>query len=134
MHYICMHMYMYMYMHVHVTLHVHVHVYTCTMYTCVRSGVTIICCTTSCAGDVQMEEPVENGINNGVNGVADEYPPENGDVTADHREEKEKQVQPEKVTKKIRVTYEEYRTIANLLILHLRQLEESAEEGIYSSG
>ena len=29
-------------------------------------------------------------------------------------------------TRKIRVTYEEYKTISNLLILHLRQCEESA--------
>lgn len=77
---------------------------------------------------VDADEPVENGINNGVNGVSDDHPHENGD-TADHGE-REKQTQPEKVTKKIRVTYEEYRTIANLLILHLRQLEESAGEGM----
>lgn len=30
--------------------------------------------------------------------------------------------------RKIRVTYEQYRTIANLLILHLRRLEEKTEE------
>lgn len=32
-------------------------------------------------------------------------------------------------TKKIRVTYEEYRTISNLLILHMRQQEEADKGG-----
>ena len=76
-----------------------------------------------CVGDV-LDEPVENGIN----GISDEHPQENGNRVVDH-EEQDKPVKPEKVVKKIRVTYEEYRTIANLLILHLRQLEEAAEEG-----
>ena len=74
-------------------------------------------------GDV-LDEPVGNGVN-GVNG---DHPGENG-VTEDRGGEQEKQVQPEKTAKKIRVTYEEYRTISNLLILHLRQLEESSEGG-----
>lgn len=78
-------------------------------------------------GDV-LEDPVENGVTNGVSG--DPPPPgENGDGGTDHGEGQEKQVKPEKVVKKIRVTYEEYRTIANLLILHLRQSEEASEEG-----
>ncbi len=64
-----------------------------------------------------MGEPVENGI--------EEHPQENG---VDQRPPEEP-VKPEKVVKKIRVTYEEYRTIANLLILHLRQIEESSEGG-----
>ena len=63
-----------------------------------------------------------------MNGITDEHPHENGSEAGDHVEQ-EKPVQPEKVAKKIRVTYEEYRTIANLLILHLRQLEEASEEG-----
>ena len=76
--------------------------------------------------DNVQDEPVENGMNNGTNGVSDKQPQENG--ATDH-DEQEKPVKPEKVAKKIRVTYEEYRTIANLLILHLRQLEEASEEG-----
>ena len=78
--------------------------------------------------------PVENEVNNGVNGVngtADEQTHENGDASTDHGEQ-EKPVHPEKVLKKIRVTYEEYRTIANLLILHMRQLEEASGEGMTS--
>ena len=74
------------------------------------------------------DQPVENGVNDMMNGTTDEHPRENGSEVVDH-EEREKPVQPEKVAKKIRVTYEEYRTIANLLILHLRQLEEASEEG-----
>ena len=66
---------------------------------------------------------------NGVNGVTNEHPHENGNgVNGDEKQEKPVEpVEPGKVSKKIRVTYEEYRTIANLLILHLRQLEESPE-------
>ena len=71
-----------------------------------------------------------NGVNGEVNGVSEGHPSRENGVTEDG--EQEKQVQPEKVSKKIRVTYEEYRTIANLLILHLRQLEESSEEGVAS--
>ena len=82
------------------------------------------CSVHSFVGDV-LNEPVENGVHNEVNGVTNEHPQENG-TGVDH-EEREKPVQPEKVAKKIRVTYEEYRTIANLLILHLRQMESSAE-------
>ena len=90
-----------------------------------------VCCvltspTTHVTGDV-LDDPVPNGVNGEVNGVTDEHPSENG-VTEDG--EQEQPVQPEKVAKKIRVTYEEYKTIANLLILHLRSLEESSEEGV----
>ena len=70
----------------------------------------------------------DNGVQNGVSG---DHTGEHGDGEVDREEEQEKQVKPEKVVKKIRVTYEEYRTIANLLILHLRQLEE-ASEGWYN--
>ncbi len=41
---------------------------------------------------------------------------------------------PEKPVKRIRVTYEEYKTIANLLILHLRQVEEKSDEGTDFTG
>ena len=76
-----------------------------------------------------MDEPVVNGVNGEVNRVSgEEHPRENG-VTEEGDREKEAQP-PEKVSKKIRVTYEEYRSIANLLILHLRQLEEASEEGV----
>lgn len=71
-----------------------------------------------------MDDPVENGVQNGV---SDDHTGEHGSGGMDRGEEQEKQVKPEKVVKKIRVTYEEYRTIANLLILHLRQLEEASE-------
>lgn len=65
-----------------------------------------------------------NHMTNGVNGV-------NGDADKDDQSDEHKE-QPEKQqtkTKKIRVTYEEYRTISNLLILHMRQQEE-ADKGI----
>ena len=62
-------------------------------------------------------------MENGLNGEEEE----NGEK----EEQPDKLVVPEKPAKKIRVTYEEYRTIANLLILHLRQVEETSEEGWY---
>ena len=72
------------------------------------------------------DDGLVNGVN-GINGI-------NGDAEMDGGE-LEKQVQPlspkkPASTRKIRVTYEEYRSISNLLILHLRQMEEtSAGEG-----
>ena len=60
-------------------------------------------------------------MENGLNGE--------GEENGEKEEQPDKQVVPEKPAKKIRVTYEEYRTIANLLILHLRQVEETSEEG-----
>ena len=68
-----------------------------------------------CAGDA---EPMENGLNG------------EGEENGGKEEEPDKLVVPEKPAKKVRVTYEEYRTIANLLILHLRQVEETSEEGL----
>ena len=53
-----------------------------------------------------------------------------GEENGETEEQPDKLVVPEKPAKKIRVTYEEYRTIANLLILHLRQVEEISEEGL----
>lgn len=35
----------------------------------------------------------------------------------------------ENMSKQIRVSYEEYKSIANLLVLHLRQLEENSADG-----
>ena len=61
-------------------------------------------------------------MENGLNGE--------GEENGEKEEQPDKQVVPEKPAKKIRVTYEEYRTIANLLILHLRQVEETSEEGL----
>ena len=73
-------------------------------------------------GDIDVGgEPVENGING-----ADDHSPQNGVEASPAALEPHK---PSKVVKKIRVTYEEYRTIANLLILHLRHIEETAESG-----
>lgn len=69
------------------------------------------------AGDA---EPVVNGV--GGEGQEEEE---------EREEQPDKLVKPEKPAKKIRVTYEEYRTIANLLILHLRQVEETSEEGVF---
>ena len=60
-------------------------------------------------------------MENGLNGE--------GEENGEKEEQPDKLVVPEKPAKKIRVTYEEYRTIANLLILHLRQVEETSEEG-----
>ena len=65
----------------------------------------------------------EEGVVNGVNGI-------DGDEHMDEGEpDKPAQpVSPKKpaTTRKIRVTYEEYKTISNLLILHLRQVEETS--------
>ena len=61
-------------------------------------------------------------MENGLNGE--------GEENGEKEEQPDKLVVPEKPAKKIRVTYEEYRTIANLLILHLRQVEEISEEGL----
>lgn len=60
---------------------------------------------------------------NGVNGINGNVDMDEGDV--------DKQVQPVSPKKpvsirKIRVTYEEYKSISNLLILHLRQIEETS--------
>ena len=60
-------------------------------------------------------------MENGLNGE--------GEENRGKEEQPDKLVVPEKPAKKIRITYEEYRTIANLLILHLRQVETS-EEGL----
>ena len=65
-------------------------------------------------GDAEI---IENGDQNGE----EDGPVENGTDTQPEK--------PEKPVKRIRVTYEEYKTIANLLILHLRQVEETSEEG-----
>ena len=67
-------------------------------------------------------------MENQVNGHDQQQPQENG-VEEGEQREGDQPARLEKVVKKIRVTYEEYRTIANLLILHLRQLEESSDEG-----
>ena len=64
----------------------------------------------------------EDGMVNGVNGI-------NGDLGIDEGH-LDKPIAPEKPaapsTRKIRVTYEEYKSISNLLILHLRQMEETS--------
>ena len=68
----------------------------------------------------QEEEDMSNGnneTNNGTNGVTIGEPMDSSD----------KPVKP--VGRKIKVTYEQYRNIANLLILHLRKLEETSEDG-----
>ena len=71
----------------------------------------------------QEEEDMSNGdneTNNGTNGVTIGEPMDSSD----------KPVKPVKpVGRKIKVTYEQYRNIANLLILHLRKLEETSEDG-----
>ena len=51
-------------------------------------------------------------MENGLNGE--------GEENGEKEDQPDKLVVPEKPAKKIQVTYEEYRTIANLLILHLR--------------
>ena len=61
-------------------------------------------------------------MENGLNGE--------GEENGGKEDQPDKLVVPEKLAKKIRVTYEEYRTITNLLILHLRQVEETSEEGL----
>ena len=72
-------------------------------------------------GEGEGEGGAVNGIANGLtNGDADHV--ENGDV--------EKPVRPAPTTRKLKVTYEQYRTIANLLIMHLRHVEETEEEGV----
>ena len=66
-----------------------------------------------CTGDA---EPMENDLNG------------EGEENGGKEDQPDKLVVPEKLAKKIRVTYEEY--IANLLILHLSQVEETLEEGL----
>lgn len=61
-------------------------------------------------------------MTNGVNGNA-----HMDDQSDEQKDQPEKE--PVKTTKKIRVTYEEYRTISNLLILHMRQQEEADKGG-----
>ena len=74
-----------------------------------------------------------------INFEADEPPSDmNGDMTNGHVTNGEDATPPrEKIaekhekpaTKSVRVTYEQYRKIANLLILHLRQVEETGADG-----
>ena len=64
---------------------------------------------------------------NSVNGINGDHVP-NGIGDEEGGRMDEEPVKPEKpVHRQIRVTYEEYKTIANLLILHLRQLEEVSQ-------
>lgn len=58
-----------------------------------------------------------------VNGINGDMELDEGDV-----DKPVHPVAPEKSasTRKIRVTYEEYKSISNLLILHLRQIEETS--------
>lgn len=76
------------------------------------------------------EEGVMNGdtIVNGDGGMNGEGKPLTNGVHDDQDYEEEK-VKKAPATK-VRVTYEEYKHIANMLIIHLRQLEEAGEEGI----
>ena len=62
----------------------------------------------------------------------------NGDMTNGHVTNGDDATPPPEITvekkdkpatKSVRVTYEQYRKIANLLILHLRQVEETGAEG-----
>ena len=69
--------------------------------------------------EVGGNDPVTNGhVTNGDTGEEEEHPP-NGDLG--------KLVKP--VGKKIRVTYEQYRTISNLRRLHIRRREAPLEDG-----
>ena len=69
-------------------------------------------------GEEAMEED-ENQAPNVVDAVGNDEPVGN---------EVEKQV-TKTTTRKMKVTYEQYRSIANLLIMHLRHIEETEEEG-----
>ena len=64
----------------------------------------------------------EEGMVNGVNGINGDTEMDEGDL-----DKPAHPVSPQKPvsSRKIRVTYEEYKTISNLLILHLRQVEET---------
>ena len=64
----------------------------------------------------------ENSVN-GENGVNGHTPIDQSDPST----------QPPVKTKKIRVTYEEYRIISNLLILHMRQSKEADKGAAVSS-
>lgn len=69
-----------------------------------------------------VEQELEEGV---INGETEESgsegkPPTNG--VGNEEEEKP-------TAGKVRVTYEEYKTVANLLILYLRQREDEDEEG-----
>ena len=63
-------------------------------------------------------------MENGLNGE--------GEENGGKEEQPDKLVVPEKPAKKIRVTYEEYWTIANLLILHLRQVARPQRKVCYT--
>ena len=64
----------------------------------------------------------EEGMVNGVNGLNGDFGMDEGDLDKPvHPIAPDK---PAASTRKIRVTYEEYKSISNLLILHLRQMEE----------
>ena len=69
------------------------------------------------------EDVVNGHVTNGhvTNGIT------NGHDEDDDGGEGQKAVKP--ASKKIRVTYEQYRSISNVLILHLKRLEESIVEG-----
>ena len=54
----------------------------------------------------------------------------NGTSNGDHRDDDEESTVVKPPSKKIRVTYEQYRKVSNILILHLKKLEDSTEKGI----
>lgn len=77
----------------------------------------------------EEEEEVERGV---VNGNGNGHMT-NGDTPHIENGDSEKPVKPVKpvpTTRKVKITYEQYRTIANLLIMHLRHVEENEEEGV----
>merc|ERR1719228_2892921 len=50
------------------------------------------------------------------------------DVHLDEEEEEQEEEEPDQVNKKqLKVTYDEYKAMSNLIILHMRQIEETAE-------
>lgn len=66
------------------------------------------------------EEDVANGVGGAVNGnnEDDHDEGENGDI-----------MKPPATAKKLRVTYEQYRKISNVLIFYLKKIEDSTKEG-----
>ena len=75
--------------------------------------------------DLQEEEEEDDGSHE------NEVPNEIGPVTNGNDEPVSNGVEKPvaTTTRKMKVTYEQYRSIANLLIMHLRHMEETDEDG-----
>jgi DNA replication licensing factor MCM6 len=75
--------------------------------------------------DIDFEDkPVEQDVEGGVVNGAHAAEAGDGDPQTNGTSNEEGEKKPPAPTSKVKVTYEEYKTIANLLILYLRQNED----------